>query len=175
MSAKERSRVKTILAGCLLGVALLAFAGCGKAAQPAASRKQEAAASLAEKSSLSQGREENAVEIIIHTGGKTFYAVLEDNASARAFSEKLPLDVTMTELNGNEKYYKLPESLPSSDQAVGTIHSGDLMLYGGNHVVLFYRDFPTSYRYTKLGRIEKPEGLADAVGTDDVHVIMNRP
>ena len=167
--------MRAILAGCLLGAAWLAFMGCGNANQVEVSPKRAAATSLSEKSVSSQGREENAVKIVIHTGGKSYYAVMEDNAAARAFSEKLPLDVTMTELNGNEKYYKLAGALPSSDQVIGTIHSGDLMLYGGNHVVLFYRDFPTSYRYTRLGRIENPEGLADTLGTGNVHVTMNRP
>ena len=111
----------------------------------------------------------------IRAGGKTFLAVPEDNEAARAFSAKLPLTVTMTELNGNEKYYRLPERLPSSDQNVGTVHTGDLMLYNGNCIVLFYRDFSTSYSYTRLGRVENPAGLAEALGPGDVPVAFGLP
>lgn len=43
---------------------------------------------------------------------------------------------------------------------MGSIHAGDIMLYGASCLVLFYEDFNTSYRYTPLGYIEDPDGLA---------------
>jgi hypothetical protein len=78
--------------------------------------------------------------------------------------------VAMVELNGNEKYVDLPSNLPANASNPGTIQNGDLMLYGANTLVLFYKSFSTSYRYTKLGRIDDPAGLAAAVGSGDVSV-----
>ncbi len=113
---------------------------------------------------------QGGVNLKIIIGNKTFDAVLEDNASARAFAEKLPLEVTMTELNGNEKYYRLGERLPSNDSRFSTIHAGDLLLWSSNTVVLFYETFSSGYSYTRLGKISNPAGLNDAVGRGNVTV-----
>lgn len=102
--------------------------------------------------------------ILITIGSREFTAELEDNAAADALRKQLPLDVTMREFNGNEKYVDLPERLPERAVAPGRIRSGDLMLYGSSTLVLFYDSFPTQYRYTRLGRVTDPVGLREALG-----------
>jgi hypothetical protein len=106
----------------------------------------------------------------ITIGSKTFAAVLEDNPTAAAFKSMLPLKVKMTELNGNEKYNSLGRELPTNATKPGKIETGDLMLYGADTLVLFYKSFPTTYSYTRLGRVNDPEGLAAAVGSGDATV-----
>ena len=108
------------------------------------------------------------INIII--GSKTFTATLADSETGEAFAALLPLSVTMNELNGNEKYHYLSSSLPTAAYQPGTIHAGDLMLYGNNYVVLFYETFNTSYSYTRLGVIDNPSGLAEALGVGNVSV-----
>lgn len=103
--------------------------------------------------------------IHITIGTRTFSATLFDNPTVTAFKARLPMTISMTELNGNEKYVNLPNDLPTSASNPGTIQSGDLMLYGSNTLVLFYKSFPTSYSYTKMGRIDNPADLAAALGT----------
>jgi len=103
-------------------------------------------------------------------GEQTFNATLVDNATAGAFKELLPLTLDMTELNGNEKYNYLSTSLPTAASNPGTIHAGDIMLYGSSCVVLFYETFNTSYSYTRIGAIDDPTGLAAALGTGNVTV-----
>ena len=94
----------------------------------------------------------------------------EDNEAGRAFAALLPLTLDMSEMNGNEKYHYLDESLPTESYRPGTIQTGDLMLYGSSCVVLFYETFSSGYSYTRLGRINNPEGLAAAVGRGNVTV-----
>ena len=82
----------------------------------------------------------------------------------------MPITISMKELNGNEKYYELSNDLPYDASNPGTIQTGDLMLYGSNTLVLFYKTFSTSYSYTRLGRIDNPSGLAAALGSGNVTV-----
>ena len=104
----------------------------------------------------------------IKIGSSTFTATLYDNTATTAFKALLPMTINMSELNGNEKYFRLSVNMPTTDSNPGTIQSGDLMIYGSNTLVLFYKTFSTSYSYTKLGRINDTTGLADAVGSGSV-------
>ena len=109
-------------------------------------------------------------QINVVIGSKTFTATLADSETGEAFAALLPLTVTMNELNGNEKYHYLSTSLPTAAYQPGTIHAGDLMLYGNNCVVLFYETFNSSYSYTRIGAIDDPSGLAAALGSGNVSV-----
>lgn len=106
----------------------------------------------------------------MEAGGQTFTITLLDNPSARALLKRLPMTVSMEELNGNEKYYYLPESLPTNSLRPGNIHTGDLMLYGSDCLVLFYESFSSGYSYTRLGSVNDPSGLAAALGRGSVEV-----
>lgn len=108
----------------------------------------------------------------IKIGNRTFTATLYNNATATAFKALLPVTVKMAELNGNEKYVDLSRNLPADASNPGTIQAGDLMLYGSSTLVLFYKSFSTSYRYTKLGRIDNPSELAAALGSGNVTVTL---
>ncbi len=109
-------------------------------------------------------------KIKITVGTRHFTATCYTNATATAFSAQLPMTITMTELNGNEKYGDLPKALPTNASNPGTIENGDLMLYGSGTLVLFYKTFSTSYNYTRIGRIENPSGLAAALGSGNAKV-----
>lgn len=117
----------------------------------------------------------NTMNVTIKVGARTFAATLEDNALAKAFKAMLPVTIRMTELNGNEKYFRFSDALPTSASNPGTIHTGDLMIYGRNTLVVFYKTFSTSYSYTRLGRINGPAELAAAIGTEDVTLTFELP
>ena len=104
-------------------------------------------------------------DITLTIGDRSFTAKMEQNSTAEAFRTLLPLTLEMQELNGNEKYHYLSQPLPTNRTKVGTIHAGDIMLYGDNCVVVFYETFTTSYSYSPIGHITNPEGLKEAFGS----------
>lgn len=111
-----------------------------------------------------------ALRMTLTIGANVFSATLADNAAAKAFGAMLPMSIGMSELNGNEKYYYLPRGLPVSVSYPETVRSGDILLFGSDCLVLFYKTFPTSYGYTTIGRVDDPSGLEAAVGSGGVSV-----
>ncbi len=107
-------------------------------------------------------------------GDRRFAISLTDNAAARAFAARLPLTLDMSELNGNEKHAELREALPANASRPGTIRNGDLMLYGANTLVLFYATFDSPYSYTRLGQVDDPADLPEALGRRGVRVVFSR-
>ena len=103
----------------------------------------------------------------------SFNVALEDNSTVKAFVKLLPLTITMNELNGNEKYYYLDSSLPANSQKVNQIKAGDIMLWGNNCLVLFYKSFSTSYSYTKIGHIKNVGNLESVVGNGKAQIEIN--
>jgi hypothetical protein len=106
-------------------------------------------------------------------GERRFAITMTDNAAARAFAAQLPLELDMSELNGNEKHAELPVALPSNASRPGTIRNGDLMLYGATTMVVFYETFNSSYSYTRIGRADEPDDLPEALGPGNVRVVFS--
>lgn len=113
-------------------------------------------------------KEQTSMKITITAGGKTFTADITDSDTGKAFLDKLPLTLEMSDLNGNEKYcYGV--SLPRKDEYCESIQAGDLMLYAGDCIVLFYGS-AGGYSYTRIGKLTDVAGLADSLGSGNVQV-----
>ncbi len=98
--------------------------------------------------------------------------MLEDNPAAEAFAELIrarggSITLSMENYGGFEKVGPLGQSLPRSD-AQTTTAPGDFVLYSGNQIVLFYGS--NTWSYTRLGRLEDPSGLRDALGDGSVSI-----
>ncbi|MDR6860893.1 cyclophilin-like fold protein [Variovorax guangxiensis] len=161
--ATERRHARSFwtLRGPGLLCGLLVLGGCD-AAQPGASASPTAAAAATAQP------EESRMWMTI--GERRFTLTLADTEAARAFAAMVPLTIDMADLNSNEKHAALPKALPTNASRPGTIRNGDLMLYGSTTLVVFYLGFDSSYAYTRLGRVDDPTGLAQALGKGSVRI-----
>ena len=82
--------------------------------------------------------------------------------------------LNLRDYNHNEKVGPLPQALPANDEAVGRIEAGDILLWQGDSLVIFYESFATPYRYTRLGKIDNVANLKSALGAGNVSVRLER-
>ena len=109
-------------------------------------------------------------KMTVTINGEEFSATLEDNETVRELLTRLPLTIEMEDLNSNEKYYYLDESLPQNDTNVGRIERGDIMLFGSDCLVLFYKSFETPYSYTRVGKIDDVDNLEEQFGQGSIRI-----
>jgi len=158
MDRLHRSSLRNGRHGARTGAALLAMA-IAISAHAADVRRDVGGASNSHAATQEQP------SMWMTVGTQRFAVALEDNPTARALQQLLPITLDMEELNGNEKHATLPRSLPARSARPGTIRAGDVLLYGDNTLVVFYETFTSSYSYTRIGRIESSAGLASALGS----------
>lgn len=133
----------------------------------------------AQQSPLSQPTEnalseENTVaKMNVQVGNSTFTATLENNSAVSSFikmMQKAPVVISMSDYSGFEKVGSLGTSLPASNSQT-TTQSGDIVLYGGNQIVVFYGS--NSWSYTRLGRIDDLSGWEEALGSGDITITFS--
>lgn len=113
-------------------------------------------------------------KINISINGDNYTATLEDNRTTRELVKRLPIVITMDDLNQNEKYYYLDKILPVDAKKINKVSSGDIMLYGSDCLVIFYESFDTSYSYTKIGKIDDSLQLKEKYGSRSVNVTIGK-
>lgn len=113
---------------------------------------------------------DNMQNIIITIKNKKYEAILYDNSTTKELIKKFPITITMSDLNGNEKYYNFSKRFPTSSENVVNVKKGDIMLFGDNCLVIFYKSFSTRYKYTKLGYIKNTEDLENSFGKGDINI-----
>ncbi len=107
---------------------------------------------------------EDITNMSVLIDGKKYNARIEDNKTAQTFVSSLPQEFNMKELNGNEKYIYMDNSLPTNSSNPKHIKAGDIMLYGNDCLVIFYKSFDTNYSYTRIGHIDNLPDL----GSDSI-------
>lgn len=128
---------------------------------------------IQEKSGEINEEENTEMKIKLEVGGSKFTVVLEENEAADAFAEMMKneaVTIEMSDYSGFEKVGTLGKNLPANDSQT-TTKSGDIVLYQGNKIVIFYGS--NSWSYTRLGRIDDLTGWEDALGIGDVTAVFS--
>lgn len=105
--------------------------------------------------------------------GVTFPATFADNQGVEALADLLtdgPLTLSLEDYGGFEKVGSLGQSLPTSNTHMST-QSGDIVLYQGNQIVLFYGS--NAWSYTPLGQVTDLTGWQEALGHGNVTVTLS--
>ncbi|MCI9001589.1 MAG: hypothetical protein HFG03_02020 [Oscillibacter sp.] len=102
----------------------------------------------------------------IQVNGTTIAARLAKNSSAQALAELLaegPRTIEMRDYGGMEKVGPLGQTLPTNNERI-TTQAGDLALYQGNQLVIYYA--ANTWSLTRLGKIQgvTAQELRDILG-----------
>ena len=100
------------------------------------------------------GNKEETTQMYLTVNGNKLKVSPENNSSVDALVEILKQNdiiYTANDYGGFEKVGALGYTLPADDSRI-TTQAGDVILYCGNQIVLFYGS--NTWSYTRLGRIE---------------------
>ena len=138
----------------LLSCFVLSLSACEKLPIPAEQEETQEEQKKPENNGEQNGNENmQSMTMNITAGGKTITATLAENATAKALAEKLKSGSVTVEMkaNGFEHYGPLGFSLERHDEQISAV-SGDIMLYNGNNICVFYGS--NTWSYTPLGKVD---------------------
>ncbi len=114
--------------------------------------------------------EEGETEMVLRIGETEVPIVWEDNASVDELKGLLPLTIQMSMYGGFEQVGSIGQSIAKNDKQT-TTHPGDIVLYSGNQIVVFYGS--NSWAYTRLGHIDLTrEELTELLGKEAVTITI---
>ena len=120
-------------------------------------------------------KDENIDMIKIRVNSSVLEVKLEDNEATKSLVGRLKngnISVDANEYGGFEKVGNLGFSLPRNDTNINT-SAGDIVLYQGNQISLFYNS--SSWSYTKLGKVQNisSKELKNILGSGDVTLVLS--
>ena len=154
---RERKLNKTFTALLLVMAMVIVTAGCGKQSRDV-SAVEETESQQKQENPLSESADQ-VQEMVMMIGNQAVPVEWEDNESVDALQKlcaTTPLTIQMSMYGGFEQVGSIGQSLPKNDKQT-TTHAGDIVLYSGSNIVVFYGS--NSWSYTRLGRIS---GLSEA-------------
>lgn len=153
----------------LIGMLMMAMTASGCANNMAVHDTRPAAEiSISEDGNTTEKADETKQEneLSLSVNGTTLTVTWEDNESVSALAElaaQEAVTVNTHKYGGFEQVGSLPQSITDNDAQMTAV-PGDIVLYSGNSIVLFYGS--NTWSYTKLGHIE---GLSE----DELNTLLD--
>ena len=116
--------------------------------------------------------DETEMKMNVQIGDYTFTATLEQNQAVNELIEMMkegPVTIEMNDYSGFEKVGPLGKGL-TADNHQTTTTEGDIVLYNGNQIVIFYGS--NSWSYTRIGKIDDLTDWKTALGSGDVTAVF---
>ena len=142
-------------------------------AAPAVEEPEVTAAPAAESPETTEEKEETT-DMTLRIGDTPVTVQWEENPSVDALRElvrEAPLTIQLSMYGGFEQVGPIGQRLPRDDVQTTTA-AGDIVLYSGNQIVIFYGS--NSWAYTRLGHISQPDAAAleQLLGRGDVSITL---
>ena len=167
-----------------LAVLILLLAGCGAEREavvtpPAQAEEiapeESVPPAAAETAPEIAAEEEKTLEMKLQIEETQVTVAWEENDAVDALRELVrekPLTIRLSMYGGFEQVGPIGTSLPRDDRQTTTA-AGDIVLYAGNQIVLFYGS--NSWAYTRLGHITDPDsaGMEELLGQGDVSITLS--
>ena len=115
---------------------------------------------------------ETDMKMNVQIGDYSFTATLENNTAVEELLDMMkegPVTIQMDDYSGFEKVGPLGRSLTTSNRQTTTV-AGDIVLYNGNNIVMFYGS--NSWSYTRIGKIDDLSDWEKALGSGSITAVF---
>ena len=186
-----------ICAGLLVAVMLVSCSAQGEESEQGISAGEQASMQEATEATLGDVLQDDAASdeqrettsseqegaimgnntFIVSVNGSELTAVFENNSSVevlRDLLEQEPLTIHMEDYASMEKVGPIGRSLPRNDSRT-TTHAGDIILYQGNQLVVYYDQ--NTWSFTRIGKIQgaSAQELRSILGSGDATITFSLP
>lgn len=167
---------KMLTALCVMAVTLYTGCGYNEYAQAKTNSNTATEDHLKDEEDVITNDERSTESMLkLFINDEEIQVIWEENESVEALknlAEDKPIIIDMSMYGDFEQVGSIGQSIPRNDKQM-TTSAGDIVLYSGNQLVVFYGS--NSWAYTKLGHIENisAEEMKKRLGSGDVNVTIS--
>ena len=135
-------------------------------------QNDEPVADNSESNNENEEGEQTDMKLNVQIGNYNFMATLEENKAVEELVDMMkegPITISMSDYSGFEKVGSLGRSLTRNDSQT-TTKAGDIVLYNGNNIVMFYGS--NSWNYTRIGKIDDLSDWETALGSGSITAVF---
>lgn len=135
-------------------------------------QNDEPVADNSESNNENEEGEQTDMKMNVQIGNYNFMATLEENKAVEELVDMMiegPITISMSDYSGFEKVGALGRSLTRNDSQT-TTKAGDIVLYNGNNIVMFYGS--NSWSYTRIGKIDDLSDWETALGSGSITAVF---